>query len=341
MTEADENSAENSGWFYFLSILSGLFFLFAVAGVLLLAYILLQPHSDIASTLLTILSIGQGGGASTGLRSVIDLLIGGVGASGSLSLSLALAAIYLSQNQILETQLDIQDTQTDIMKRQKLPVVAAHESGVQLHEGRPTLDRISPDGTLNISTSGDGPYVSVAVENHGEEAAEQIQMACLVDVPSEEDPLIHTGVTELTVDGMFTKPPEGEGALLPPTKNISLLRGTPILSSSQTTVDKPKMCVSGITDQLQKLSDDGSDDETGDVSPEKVVRFGFVLIFSNSVNDKFNIPLEPAYSVSPSQFERDDDVKITTLKQKAVVYNINDLIEETSWSIPNEAFVER
>lgn len=341
MSESDENSTENSVWFYILSRLAGVFFLIAFVGIVLFAYLLLEPRSNIADTLLTILSISQGDNVTVGLGSAIDLLIGTIGALGSLSLSLALAAIYLSQNQILEVQANIQDTQTDIMKRQKLPVVAAHESGIQFHEGRPTLDGISSDGKLNISTSGSGPYVSVAVENHGEEAAEQIQMACLVDVPSSNEPTVHPGVTELTVDGMFTKPPKGQGALLPPTKDLALLHGTPILSSSSTTVNETKMCVGGIADQLQELHACGSDNENVAESSEKVVRFGFVLIFSNSVNENFKIPLEPAYSVTPGQFGSYEDITLERLKQEGVVYNIDDLIEDTNWSIPEEVFVEK
>lgn len=341
MTEVNQESVEKSPWFYILSGLAIVFFLLAFTGAGLLAYILWKPYSGLANALLAMLSIGQGANANLGLGSVIDLLIGAVGATGSLSLSLALAAIYLSQNQILDTQTDIQRSQTKIMNRQKLPMVAAHESGIQLHEGRATLEEIDSDGTLCISTKGSGPYVSVAVENHGEEAAEQVQLACLVDVPSVDEPQIHTGVAELTVDGMFTKPPRGEGALLPPTKDLALLRGTPLLSSSPTTVKETIMFVGGIADQLRELRSDESDEETANESSNRVVRFGFVLIFTNSANQTFMIPLESAYSVRAKQFADSEDVTLTALGQKSVVYDIDDLIKDIEWSISEEAFEER
>jgi hypothetical protein len=101
------------------------------------------------------------------------------------------------------------------------------------------------------------------------------------------------------------------------------------------------MCVGGIADQIQELNADESDIETASESSEKVVRFGFVLIFSNSVNENFKIPLEPAYSVSPSQFGSYEDITLERLKQEGVVYNIYDLIEDTNWSIPQEVFVEK
>jgi hypothetical protein len=154
-------------------------------------------------------------------------------------------------------------------------------------------------------------------------------------------PTIYPGVAELTVDGMFTKPPRGRGALLPPTKDLALLWGTPVLSSSPATVKETKMFVSGILDQLQELRNDESDGNTTNESLHKVIRFGFVLIFTNSVNERFKIPLEPAYSVNVGQFDEGEDVTLTTLGQRAVVYDIDDLIEDIDWSIPEEAFAER
>jgi len=328
MTGINRNATEKSRTFKILSGLAIVFFIFAGIGIILFLYLLVSPRSNFATTLLTILSIGPDAQAAVGLDSAMDLLIGAIGALGSLSLSLALAAIYLSQNRILETQ-------ADIMNRQKLPLIAAHEDGVQLHDGRPSLDNVTSDGQLQISTSETGPYVSVAVENHGEEAAEQVQMACLVDVPSTDTQRIHTGVTELTTDEMVTEPPAGQGALLPPTKKLTLLYGTPTLSSSPQSVNEDKMFVGGIADQLQKLSDEESD------TADSVVRFGFVLIFSNSVNDYFEIPLESAYSVSSSSFEDYDDITINTLKERSIVYNIHDLMEDVNWSQPEDVFVER
>jgi hypothetical protein len=254
---------------------------------------------------------------------------------------LALAAIYLSQNRILNSQSDIQKTQTTIMKRQNVPVVTSHESGVKLHAGRPSLGKVTDDGKVMTPTDGNRSYVSVAVKNHGNEIAEQVQLACLVNVVSIEDPDIYTGVTELTVDGMHTKPPQGEGALIPPSRELSLLRGKPTLSPDSEDVTERKMFVAGIADQLLNLdhADKGDDSQ----SESRAVRFGFVLIFTNSVNERFKIPLDQAFSVNTAHFEEQepDEVTITDLRDAANEYSIDDLMEDVDWSIPEEAFKDR
>lgn len=336
MAEVDQDRNSKSLGFLVLAALAVGFFLLTLIVSGFLGYILARPRSDLAGTLMSVLSIGQSPDAALRLEAAVDLLIGAVGTTGSLSLSLALAAIYLSQNRILHSQSQIQKDQAKIMQRQKVPMVAAHESGLRFHEGKPTLEAVSPDGSPEISTNGTDPYVSIAVENHGSEPANQLQLACLVDVPADDDPLIHCGVAELTVDDMVTEPPRGKGALLPPTDSLSLLRGIPALSASSNTVQDTKMFVGGIVEQLQKLNGESGGS----------VRFGFVLIFTNSVEERFKIPIEPAYSINveaiPEVMDEDERATFTTLRERAVVYDIDELIDEdTGWTIPEEAFSEQ
>lgn len=340
MSESNDKASEKSILLIILGILATVSFFTTLFSGSLIVYLFLRPRSNFADWFLTILSVGRETSPAVALESVIDLLIGATGVTASLSLSLALAAIYLSQNRILNTQSNIHRMQTDIMKNQRVPVITVHESGIRLHGGRPTLEKVRDDGSLAITETGDTPHVSVGVENHGDEIAEQIQLACLVDVPSTSDPQIHTGVSELNTDGMFTKPRKGKGAILPPSKNFTLLRGTPILSSSPTDVTNRMMFVGGIAEQLQSLRDQALNENTKDSDPS-VVRFGFVLIFTNSVGQDFQVPLSTAYSVDATQFEEDEEITLPALEHKAVDYDIDDLIEESGWTIPEATFERR
>lgn len=337
MTEGDSEANERSDLFKGLAGLAALFFLIAIAGVGILASILSDPGSGIGSGLVNLVTNTQG--SESGLGSVIDLLIKGISAAGSLSLSLALAAIYLSQNRILNTQVDIQETQAEIMSRQKLPSITAHPDGVFLHTGKPTLNKVNEDGSLEISTSGSGTYLCVSVENHGEEAAEQVQMACLVDVSGTDIQTIYPGVTELTIDGMVTKPPQGEGAYLSPTKEVTLLHGTPAFSSGPSSSCSKRMFLGGIENQLSIDDEEMLDDE--DHTEPITVRYGFVLIFTNSVREEFHIPLENAYSITSDRYSGEEDITLDTLRDKSVVYDIDELIEDISWTVPSEAFADR
>lgn len=336
----DDNETKESNWFYLLSGLAVLFFVVAFVGLTLLVGIFIWPHSGLANSLLEILSVGQDSESTVGMTSVIDLLIGIVGATGSLSLSLALAAIYVSQNRILSGQKEIQEDQANIMRRQKLPEIAAHESGICFHDGAPSLEKVGNDGKLDIRTTGSGPYVSVTVRNHGDETAEQVQLACLIEIQSVDKPQLYSGVAELTADSMFTKPPRGEGALLPPTEKLELLYGTPALSSSPETVSEPMRFINGIKKQAKALKDEETASSEAD-SPVGTIRFGFVLIFTNSVNERFHIPIENAYSLDTDVLGEDENMTLNSLKERAVVYDIEDLIKDLDWSIPEEAFAER
>lgn len=331
----DDDGEGVSNWFWVLASLAVAFFLLSIAGIGLLMGIVIFPQSWAGDLLITIINVGLGDASARGLGSGFELLIGGIGTSGSLSLSLALAAIYVNQNGILQTQTEIQQLHADIMRREKYPILAAHSSGVGFHDGKPTLCSHEEEGELDISTSENGPHVSIAVENHGDETAEQAQLACLVDTPEPDDETtLLPNVAKLTADGMYTTPPKGHGALLPPTNGLDLLYTTPVLSSSRGSTSTSTMFVGGIEDVLRDIDWDGGADPP-------VVRFGFVLIFSNSMNDRFKIPLESAYSISVSEVDESEDLTLTGLRQKAVTYNINDLIEDLDWSIPEDEFVNR
>jgi hypothetical protein len=137
---------------------------------------------------------------------------------------------------------------------------------------------------------------------------------------------------------MVTKPPRGEGAYLSPTKEVTLLHGTPALSSGPSRSSSRKMFLGGIENQLSVDNNEISDDEEDTESI--TVRYGFVLIFTNSVREEFHIPLENAYSITSSRYSGEEDLTLETLRNESVVYDIDDLIEDISWTVPSEAFAD-
>lgn len=313
----------------FVLILWGLavgFFLIVLLGAILIGYLLIAPSSSIAASLIELFQTAEGSPPNqAALGNVISLLVNGVGIAGSLAVSLALAAIYLSQNRILDQQTTIQDQQAWIMKRQHVPFLASHPDGVQLHAGRPSLETGSTAKKLEITEGEPGTWVSAGIENHGEETAEQIQLACLIDFPDiERDPPLYPHVCELEADGMITKPPQSEGALLPPNQGITLLRGHPRFSLGPDQEADFAMFCGSLQEQL--------------LEEENRVRFGFVLIYANAMGQLFKLPLDDAYTASPDSFADLSELDVKQLAERTGPYGIEQLMDDVDWKIPSHVF---
>jgi hypothetical protein len=301
---------------------------------------------------------GSTGSASSPLQNVLELVVAAVGAIGGLAVSSALAAIYWGQNTILGDQTEIQQQQSQIMKQSHVPFITAHERGVDLHEQKPvSIDESS--GKLKFENEG-GSYASVVLQNHSSEAADQVQLACLLDYPDyiSLDVPRKSGVCELEVTEMATKTPRGQGALLTQTQEVTLLTGTPEFTKAfpdgktsfcqfiptlrklftEDLATCPSNSETTDTKQGDRAESDAAEAGGGD---ESYVRFGFVVIYSNAVDERFKVPLADAYSVPVGAFKPEEDITLDALETKDNGYDIEQLIKDLDWEIPEDAFVSR
>jgi len=298
------------------------------------------------------------GSAASPLQNVLELAVAAVGAIGGLAVSSSLAAIYWGQNTILGDQTEIQQQQSRIMKQSHVPFITASERGVELHEKKP--DSIDESTGDLVFEDGDGIYASVDVQNHSSETAAQVQLACLLDYPDHIalDTPRESGVCELEITEMATETPRGQGALLTQTQDMTLLTGTPeftqVFPDGKTSFCRfiptlRKLLTADLatspatTDTTDPEQTDGSGSaaaETG-VGDEPYVRFGFVVIYSNAIDERFRVPLADAYSVPIDAFESNNEITLDALEAKDNGYDIEQLIEDLGWEIPEDAFVSR
>jgi len=340
---ADENSEEDSPTYRSrlrgnLQIILVALFLHwgvtALAGGLIMVIVWVQPDftlPSILSGLFTFPGSGSESQQSDMILTVLDILVNLVGAAGSLALSAALVYIYLNQNEILDEQTTIQDQQrsfderqTKIMQGTHVPMLTAHSNGVQFHEGRPRTDG-QDSGVPEIEADEDGEqWISVLAENHGD-TAEQLQLACLVSCNVDDDEQeVLPGVSDVEVEGMVTEPRKGKGGLLPSQAGLSLLRAEPEFSTEINGDRTFYTFLDAIRDQI--------------VEEENHVRFGFVLIFSNSIGGDFMLALDHAYSIQPDYFDLKSDITMSSLQKSRWEYPVDDLIDDIGWEIPDDVF---
>jgi len=156
-------------------------------------------------------------------------LVSTAGTLGSLAVSLALTGVYLSQNNIMQDQVETQTKQLRSMRQEKLPLLGVHEGGVELHDTKPVVEN-TDDSSLEVSDGEEGCWASVAVENHGDEIAQQVHMACLIDFPEIADkPPLVSGFCAMESTKTVTDSPVGNGALVSSETGLVLLRGMPRL----------------------------------------------------------------------------------------------------------------
>lgn len=319
-----------------LAVPAVLFFVVSLAalGAVVATLIPVVPSPSAAVSVLSV--PGDGGTAPAPSAFYLEL----AGVVGSLALSLALAAIYVGQNDvlrrhemILDEQTTIQHEQTRIAARRGHPLLAPHSEGVSLVGGDPTLETFS-DGTIGITTDDDDtPRVCAAVENHGDVVAQQLQVVCLVDyavtdgVPDLPDE-VFPGIADVSVNGVATEPPSGEGGVLPPTGDLRLLVASPQFSAEPGHDGGFRRFLGAIESHLA----DG----------EAQLRFGFVLVYTNAVGSPFKTVLEPGYAVDPTQYDPEtDDLTLDRLRCLATAYDTADLVEDLDWEIPASVFREQ
>lgn len=264
--------------------------------------------------------------ATDSLFPLLDFLVGIAGTTGSLGATFALAAIYLSQNRILDDQKAIQETQTKLIGHQNLPLLEVNRD-LELHDNRPDFDPESRD--IIDDTDHPGPWASVIVENYGDEAAEQIQLVSLIHLPDSDGTKLIAGIEPLAATRMTTQLTSDSGALVLPDGKPTFLRGRPKFGiegnhGPQTTTFKNEL--------LTQLYEN-----------EQRVRFGFVLIHTNSMTQPMQVKLN-AYSIKPADISGidKDDFTMTDLQDCAGSYSIEKLIHtDLDWSLSADEFSER
>jgi len=336
-----EEDSESKDKYVVLLSLAGIILAVAALGFLGAAASIVFLQDQVVGRVLIDLadSLAQSQTTDTPQRSAAltaaELCINAFGLFGSLALSAFLAAIYRSQNRVLSEQAEIQDTQAKIMEGSHIPLLAAGPAGVRLHDGRPTAE-MTDNGELDVSvTTENEQWVSVGLQNHSEEIAQQIQLVCLLNYSGFEldEPLTH-GVVPLEVDGMETQPEVGEGALLSKTAGLSLLRARPRFTKFINGTETFQSFLPALRTLL--VDEDPSEDRT-----EGTVQFGFVVIFTNPVDRRFKLLLDRAYALSSDDFTNRNDVTVGSIKRNAIRQDIEDLVEETDWEIPEAAFKSR
>ena len=335
-TDSDETGSGRSWLALGLGVPAALLFAVAVAALVAVAAVLvpLGPLRSVAVGLAPMATDDR----TAPVPSAFYLELAGV--AGSLALSLALAAIYLRQNDVLRRQTAILDDQTAIQReqaaiqreqtrvaaRQGHPLLTPHPDGVELGAGDPTLASVD-DETAEIEFGGDGsPTVCAAVENHGDEVARRLEIVCLVDYegddPSPPD-RVYPGVADVRVEGVATNPPSGEGGLLPPTDEPQLLVATPQFCDAPDHDGVARRFLGPVETHLER----------GDAQ----LRFGFALVFTNAVGSPFETVLEPGFAVDPSDYDPETDgVTVAWLRDNATRYDTADLVADLGWEIPTE-----
>lgn len=261
------------------------------------------------------------------------------GVTGSLAVSLALAAIYLSQNRILHEQAETMREQAETTRQQRetmreqaetmreqaetmrerdRPILAPTKE-VSVHPQEPIMDRsdLNVDGFGVDKSSNEVPWVAVPIENHGGDVAHRLQLVSLAFTDGETDDGPFSGRSR--VDIMNTPTDPISGGVVQPDDDEFLLKTVPQFSRGSD-LDSPFVPFCRRIERLLREAD----------SP---VRFGFVLVYTDSVRERFYLPLDTAYSIAPDDY---DDLDRETLTPEELVeitapYDIGDLIKQTNW----------
>jgi hypothetical protein len=346
------------------------------AGLFLLTLILFGlaavtiffPECSVTQSILSLLqSSGAKQSAQSSTPSARAFLIDTAGTFGGLALSLALFGAYISQNvimqnqeetqtkqletmenqvethseqidimedqvetqtqqlQAMEDQVETQTKQVKSMRQETMPFLGVHGDGVELRDFKPEVE--NPDSNpLDVTDGDEGTWVSVGVENLGAQIAHQVHMACLIDFPDlEDEPPFLPGVCAMESTKTVTDSPVGKGALVSAASGLMLLRGTPYFCEDTEHGPQKAVFLPNLITQLREK--------------ERKVRFGFVLIYTNSMEQYFKTTLN-SWTAKPENFERYDlsDIFANTLIQHSSSYPTDHLIEDIAWEIPTETF---
>lgn len=334
MSNDEENSSRGSMLKY--AFFGGAGILFVVTSLLfgVAALIIFCPDSVLSRVILSLLKSSTTEQAQQSTTSnPRGFLVSTAGTLGSLAVSLALTGVYLSQNDIMQDQVgamqeqvQTQTKQLRSMRQEKLPLLGVHGDGVELHDTKPVVEN-PDDSPLTVSAGEDGCWASVAVENHGDEIAQQVHMACLIDFPEiTDEPPLTSGVCAMESTKTVTDSPVGNGALVSSETGLVLLRGMPRLQEKTPHGFERTTFRDKITTQL--------------IDEEQTVRFGFVLIYTNAMEQRFKVTLS-SRTAKPDNFDSNEksDVTADTLMSRSTKYRTEDLIRESGWEIPDDVFV--
>jgi len=324
---AEENGLEASTLVFWSSAFIALvLFLIALLLFEVAALLLLGPDWTISTIVVSAIEATVSGGSQQSASvNPLDLLISAAGTFGSLAVSLALTAVYLSQNDIMQEQVETQTEQLESMRQEKVPLLGVHEKGLQLHDGKPKTES-SSDSEFTITEHENGFWASIGVENHGGETAQQVHLACLVYFPDcPNNPPLVSGECAMESARTVTDSPVGNGALITPEPGLELLRGEPKLALPTTHGAGRTTFQGKIAEQL--------------VDEKNRVRFGFVLIYTNSMEQVFCRPLS-GFSANPRSFDsfNKSDITAETLTSQSGDYKVTRLIDDLNWTVPSDVF---
>jgi|AntRauMinimDraft_4_1070384.scaffolds.fasta_scaffold02054_1 hypothetical protein len=323
----EENNSRSSSLKYVFFGGAGLLFVITILLFGVAASIIFCPDSVLSRITLSFLQSSTGEQAQQGtITNARGFLVSTAGTLGSLAVSLALTGVYLSQNNIMQDQVETQTKQLRSMRQEKLPLLGVHEGGVELHDTKPVVEN-TDDSSLEVSDGEEGCWASVAVENHGDEIAQQVHMACLIDFPEIADkPPLVSGFCAMESTKTVTDSPVGNGALVSSETGLVLLRGMPRLRENTPHGFEKTTFRDKITTQL--------------LEEKRTVRFGFVLIYTNSMEQTFRVALS-SRTAKPENFDSYDKTDVTSdiLIDRSTEYRIQRLIEESGWEMPKDVFV--
>lgn len=327
MSNDEENNSRGRKLKYAFFCGAGLLFVITSLLFGVAVSLVFWPDSVLARITLVLLQTSAGEPSQQGTTAnPRGFLVSTAGILGSLAVSLALTGVYLSQNDIMQEQVETQTKQLRSMRQEKLPLLGVHGDGVELHDTKPEVE--NPDGSpLEVSQGEEGFWASVAVENHGDEIAQQVHMACLIDFPEiADEPPLASGVCAMESTKTVTESPVGNGALVSSETGLVLLRGMPRLRENtphgfQKTTFRDK-----ITTQL--------------IDENQTVRFGFVIIYTNAMEQTFKVTLS-SRTAKPENFNnyKKTDVTADTLMDRSTKYRTQRLIQESGWEMPEDVFV--
>jgi len=333
--EEKEETNSRTSWLKYTSFI-GAGLLFSITAVLfgVVASIVFCPDSVLSRAALSLL---QSSAKEQTQQNIANnprgFLVTTAGTLGSLAVSLFLTGVYLSQNDIMQDQVGVMQDQVETqtkqlrsMRQEKLPLLGVHGDGAELHDTKPVVEN-PDDSPLEVTSGDEGCWASVAVENHGDETAQQVHMACLIDFPEVEDePPLVSGICAMESTRTVTDSPVGSGALVSSGTGLVLLRGTPHLRERTSRGFERTTYRDKITTQI--------------IDEERTVRYGFVLIYTNSMEQRFKVTLS-SWTAKPQNFDRYEKTDVTSdlLMARSTEYRTKDLIKESGWKMPEDLFV--
>lgn len=241
-----------------------------------------------------------------------------IGIVSSSVFSVLIFLVYRRQNDILDAQSDIAETQTQIMEGDHIPILGVERDDFGISGEKPEYDKDSNSLSLNGEQSA---WAWFLISNLGNEIAEDIHLRVLLrhDIPESESYNEYTGYSQpLDNRDLISQTNRGEGAVLPPGPEARFMRKNLSITRIRDGVEKTVSFTSGIRTLLQEYN--------------VVTDVGFVLTYKNTHGEEFSMQLDPAYRLNPEDFNGSFDSWDSVSKD----YSIKELIEAVDWVRPEE-----